>query len=168
MSFIKQYDRLFVVTFGVVNLIRGGGGLIEVFLAVTGAETETSRAPGGNAAVLGITSLVHFAVLLISGVGLLARKPFGWKLSVLFHANDLTKLGSAFFMTASLGTTAEAVRLGTDLLVPMTWSLFNLLVFLMKPIAEICRIDGQKVAVTAAPWILLGFGLGIFKLLAVL
>jgi hypothetical protein len=168
MSFIKQYDRLFVVTFGVVNLIRGGGGLIQVFLALTGAATGTSRPADGNAVVLGITSLVHFAVLSISGVGLLARMPFGWKLSVLFHANDLTKLGSAFFMTVLLGAAEEAVRLGTDLLVPMTWSLFNLLVFLMKPIAEICRIDGQRIAVAAAPWILLGLGLGVIKLLAVL
>ena len=32
MSFIKQYDRLFVATFGLVNLIRGGGGIIELLL----------------------------------------------------------------------------------------------------------------------------------------
>jgi len=36
MSFVKQYDRLFVTTFGVVNLIRGGGGILEFVVELTG------------------------------------------------------------------------------------------------------------------------------------
>ena len=35
MSFIRQYDRLLVTTFGVVNLIRGAGGALEFLVALT-------------------------------------------------------------------------------------------------------------------------------------
>ena len=84
MSFIRQYDRLLVTTFGVVNLIRGAGGALEFLVALT-----DESAPGiphevdAVSFVLGTSFLVHTVVLTASGTGLLLRKPFGWKLSVL-------------------------------------------------------------------------------------
>ena len=78
-----------------------------------------------------------------------ARRPFGWKLSILFHSNEVAKLGAAFLIAALSGGSAAAVHMSTEILVQMTWALFSLLVFLMKPIAEICRIDGKRVGVTA-------------------
>ena len=163
MSFIKQYDRLFVATFGLVNLIRGGGGIIELLLTLGGGSAK-SMALDGAAALMGISSLFHLCILMASGIGLLARRPFGWKLSILFHTNEVAKLGAAFLIAALSGGSAAAVRMSTEILVQMTWALFSLLVFLMKPIAEICRIDGKRIGVAAIPWVLLGITLATVKL----
>jgi len=169
MSFIKQYDRLFVTTFGVVNLIRGGGGALEFVVELMGKSTkEISHGLDGSAIVLGISFLIYTAVLTVSGIGLLLRKPFGWKLSVLFHSSDFLKLGGALVLTALIGTSSAAIRMGTDVLVQMTWALFHLLIFLMKPIAEVCHIDGEKVFVVAAPWIFLGLVWAVLKLIFVI
>jgi hypothetical protein len=50
----------------------------------------------------------------------------------------------------------------------MTWALFHLLIFLMKPIAEVCHIDGERIFVAAAPWIFLGLVWAVIKLIFVL
>ena len=169
MSFIKQYDRLFVTTFGVVNLIRGGGGTLEFVVELTGKSTKgISHGLGGSAIVLGISFLLYTAVLTISGIGLLLRKPFGWKLTVFFHASDFLKLGGALILTVLMGTSSAAIRMGTDVLVQMAWALFHLLIFLMKPIAEVCHIDGGRVFVIAAPWIFLGLVWAVIKLIFVI
>jgi hypothetical protein len=169
MSFIKQYDRLFVTTFGVVNLIRGGGGALEFVAELANRSTRgISPSPDGSAIVLGISFLIYTFVLTVSGIGLLLRKPFGWKLSVLFHASDFLKLGGALVLTVLIGTSSAAIRMGTDVLVQMTWALFHLLIFLMKPIAEVCYIDGESIFVAAAPWIFLGLIWAVLKLIFVL
>jgi hypothetical protein len=169
MSFIKQYDRLFVTTFGVVNLIRGGGGALEFVVKLTGKSTQgLSHGPDESPIVLGISFLLYMAVLTVSGIGLILRKPFGWKLAVFFHASDFLKLGGALILTALIGTSSAAIRMGTDVLVQMAWALFHLLVFLMKPIAEVCHLDGRKVFVVAVPWIFLGLVWAVIKLIFVI
>jgi len=168
MSFIQQYDRLFLLTFGLVNVIRGGGLLIELVLHLTAAAPAGSSGGEGGATALGLSALIHTAVLLVSGVGLLLRRPFGWHLAVLFHANDFTKLAGALLIAVVTGGSTDAVSLGTDLLVQMTWALFSLLVFLMKPIAQLCRIDPERVFAAAATWIALGAVLAVVKLASVL
>ena len=166
MSFIKQYDRLFVTTFGVVNLIRGGGGALEFVGELTSKSAKgIPQSLDGSAIVQGMSFFLYIFVLTISGLGLLLRKPFGWKLSVLFHANDFLKLAGVLVLTALIGTSSAAIRMGTDVLIQMTWALFHLLVFLMKPIAEVCHIDGEKVFAAAAPWIFLGLIWAVFKLI---
>lgn len=168
MSFIKQHDRLFVTTFGVVNLIRGGGGALEFVAELTGQSARgSSPSLDGSAILLGISFLTYMAVLTVSGIGLILRRPFGWKLSVLFHAGDFLKLGGALALTALIGTSSAAIRLGTDVLVEMTWALFHLLLFLMKPIAEVCRIDSERIFAAAAPWIFLGLVWAVLKLISV-
>ena len=86
----------------------------------------------------------------------------------LFHASDLLKLRGALVLTALIGTSAAAIRTGTDVLVQMTWALFHLLVFLMKPIAGACRVDAERVFLAAAPWIFLGLIWAVLKLIFVL
>lgn len=168
MSFIQQYDRLFLLTFGLVNAIRGVGLLVELVFHLTAAAPQGSAGGGGSAAALGLSALLHIAVLLLSGVGLLLRRPFGWKLSVLFHANDFTKLAGALLIAVVTSGALEAVKLATELLVQMTWALFGLLVFLMKPIASLCRIDPDRVFAASVPWIALGAALAAMRLIAVL
>ena len=68
MSFIRQYDRLFLLTFGLVNLIRGGGLLLELVLHLTGSGPAGSSGGVGNAAVLGLSVLIHMAVLKLASV----------------------------------------------------------------------------------------------------
>ena len=169
MNFIKQYDLLLITTYGLANLIRGGGGALA-FMGELTSKSAKGLPPGfdGSAMVLGMSVLIHIAVLTISGIGLLLRKPFGWKLSVLFHASDLLKLGGALILTVLIGTSSAAIRMGTDVLVQMTWALFHLLIFLMKPIAEVCHIDGERIFVAAAPWIFLGLVWAVIKLIFVL
>jgi len=169
MSFIKQYDRLFVTTFGLVNLIRGGGGVLEFVAELTSRSAGvTSPSLDGSTIVPGMSFLIYTVVLTISGIGLILRKPFGWKLSVLFHASDFLKLGGALVLTVLIGTSSAAIRTGTDVLVQMTWALFHLLIFLMKPIAEVCHIDGERIFAAAAPWIFLGLAWAVLKLIFVL
>ena len=168
MSFIQQYDRLFLLTFGLVNVVRGGGLLLELALHLTGSGPAGSPGGSGGATALGLSALIHMAVLLVSGVGLLLRRPFGWYLAVLFHASDLTKLAGALLIAVVTAGSTEAVSLGTELLVQMTWALFSLLVFLMKPIARLCRIDPARVIASAAGWIALGVVLAMLKLASVL
>ena len=115
MSFIRQYDRLLVTTFGVVNLIRGAGGALEFLVALTDESAQgIPHEVDATSFVLGTSFFVHTVVLTASGTGLLLRKPFGWKLSVLFHASDFLKLGGALVLTALIGTSAAAIRTGTD------------------------------------------------------
>jgi hypothetical protein len=112
-------------------------------------------------------AILHSAVLLVSGAGLLLRRPFGWKLSVAFQANELGKLAGALLITLLLGANADSIRAGTDVLVQMAWALFSLLVFLLDPIARLCRIEGRVVG-AAAGWILLGVLLSLVKLASVM
>jgi hypothetical protein len=165
VSFVRQYDRLFLVTFGLVNLIRGLGGLAAFGVALLGPESAAGDA--GGAGIVGALALLHPVVLLLSGIGLLLRRPFGWKLSVAFHANELGKLGGAVIVTTMLGASSAAIQMGTELLVQMAWALFNLLVFLLDPIARLCRIDGRVIG-AAAPWITVGVLLAMAKLASVL
>lgn len=164
MSFLQQYDRLFVLTFGLVNLLRGLGGLGQMAVGVLAPGAGEDA--GGDAG-LGSFAALQAVVLLISGLGLLARRRLGWQLSVYYHTYEMAKLAAALALAALLGATPSGIGLSTDLLVQMTWALFNLLVFLMPPIARLCRIDGS-IGLAAGPWIFVGFLVAVLKLLVVL
>lgn len=167
MSFLQQYDRLLLVTLGLVSLIRGLGNLAAIFAAVLDPSGTTASAGGGQSAALGLLALLHASVLCISGLGLLLRRRLGWQLSVAVCANEFGKLAGALIITALLGASAAALQIGTDLLVRMTWALFSLLVFMLQPIARLCRVEGSVVG-AAAPWMALGASLALVKLAAVM
>ncbi len=74
MSFIRQYDRLLVNTFGVVNLIRGAGGALEFLVALTDESAQgIPHEVDATSFVLGTSFFVHTVVLTASGTGLLLR-----------------------------------------------------------------------------------------------
>jgi hypothetical protein len=167
MSFLQQYDRLFLLTLGLVAVLRGVGGLASFFVVLLDPAASTHGAERSQSVVLASMAILHSAVLLVSGAGLLLRRPFGWKLSVAFQANELGKLAGALLITLLLGANADSIRAGTDVLVQMAWALFSLLVFLLDPIARLCRIEGRVVG-AAAGWILLGVLLSLVKLASVM
>lgn len=168
MSFLQQYDRLLLVTLGLVATIRGLGGLAAFTAALLDPSSSTgSSAEGESLLVRGTLALLHSGALLVSGLGLLLRRPFGWKLSVAFHANEFGKLAGALLITVLLGVSSESIQVGTGVLVQMTWALFSLLVFLLQPIARLCQIEGHVVG-AGAPWILLGLLLSLVKLVSVI
>ena len=167
MSFLQQYDRLFLVTLGLVAVLRGVGGLASFFVVLLDPAASTHGAERSQSVVLASMAILHSAVLLVSGAGFLLRRPFGWKLSVAFQANELGKHAGALLITLLLGANEDSIRAGTDVLVQMAWALFSLLVFLLEPIARLCRIEGRVVG-AAAGWILLGVLLSLVKLASVM
>ena len=167
MSFLQQYDRLFLVTLGLVAVLRGVGGRTSFFVVLLDPAASTHGAERSQSVVLASMAILHSAVLLVSGAGFLLRRPFGWKLSVAFQANELGKLAGALLITLLLGANEDSIRAGTDVLVQMAWALFSLLVFLLEPIARLCRIEGRVVG-AAAGWILLGVLLSLVKLASVM
>ena len=80
-----------------------------------------------------------------------------------FHTNELAKLAGALLMATLLGASAASIQVGTELLAQMAWALFSLLVFLLQPIATLCRI-GPRVISAAAPWMLVGMLVACAKL----
>lgn len=167
MSFLQQYDRLFLLTMGLVAVIRGLGGL-AVFGAAVLAPADGAAGEGiAQRGFLALLAILHSVVLFISGTGLLLRRPFGWKLSVAFHANELAKLAGALLLATLLGASSASIQVGTELLAQMAWALFSLLVFLLQPIATLCRIEGRVVG-AAAPWMLVGVLVAFAKLASVM
>jgi hypothetical protein len=75
MSFLQQYDRLFLLTMGLVAVIRGLGGLAAVGAAVLAPSVSAAASGGAQVGPLGLLALLHSVVLLISGTGLLLRRP---------------------------------------------------------------------------------------------
>ena len=113
MSFLQQYDRLFLLTLGLVAVLRGVGGLASFFVVLLDPAASTHGAERSQSVVLASMAILHSAVLLVSGAGLLLRRPFGWKLSVAFQANELGKLAGALLITLLLGANADSIRAGT-------------------------------------------------------
>ncbi len=167
MNFLQQYDRLFLLTLGLVALLRGLGGMATFASVVLDPSTSGSSSAAERSAVLGSLAILHAAVQIASGMGLLLRRPFGWKYAIAFQAYELGKLAGALLITLLVGATTQTIQAGTDVLVQMTWALFSLLVFLMEPIARLCRIEGNILRV-AAIWIVLGVVLALIKLASVL
>ncbi len=125
MSFIRQHDRSFLVTFGLVNIIRGLGGLAQIALAAGSSGLDSSSTSVlGAGFLIGVSALLHPVVLLISGVGLLLRhalaNPKGYNMSqcalrhLVFLFTVMTTLASVGQATAQPRFTDITEAIGLD------------------------------------------------------
>jgi len=166
----QTQGRRLLLALGLIHLIRGTCALGEfsLTLAAPGAGAGSQTTGALIAVVLLLCFAAHVTSLLLSGVGLLARSPWGWKAALFVYGAEVARQsGSLLLLCGRAPLTPASLHAAGEYGVCLVVAGLMLSTFFLGSVVSACRIRPPMRMEAALPWLAGGVGLAIVKVAAV-